>query len=245
MILPAHFQSQIITDFVSVGTDIAESTGHVDATLPESTICRSSRHPTARSISWSCQASVHECRLAPQSLARLKFLTNLAHPHIRSWRFCNCEHKTHNVLDLNITNKLNALTFETKTTQRALSRFLTRRSSMVLWFPVCGAFSLPFPFFFSFFLGLGVTLPFSAEFVHSRMSLRNGSCGGLLFVYSCRQHHAVYPPKRLCSPRSGWNQSPCACYLCPGFSTMFSAILLSLRAFSNWNYESILTFLIT
>ena len=37
--------------FFSVGIDVAQSTGHVDTTLPESAIGRSSRHPAAQSTS--------------------------------------------------------------------------------------------------------------------------------------------------------------------------------------------------
>ena len=166
--------------------------GHVDTTLPESTIGRSSRHPTARTASllWTDRVSL-ECSLALACIPEIP--TNLAYPDICPWRSCTCAQKhiscsIHSgcieiiTVPLNITNKLNSPTCYTKITQRALTSFLIRRSSLVLVavsFPEC---SLALTFTPSSWLW---PCPFSAEFDHSRKSPCNQSCGGLFFVYSC------------------------------------------------------------
>ena len=75
------------------------------------------------------------------------------------------------------------------------------------------------------------------------MSLCSGSCGGLLFNQHCaslwpiRHQQLQYPPKRLCSPRSGWNPSPLCMFPVPlHFGIMFSTFLFAHRACSNLQF---------
>ena len=55
------------------------------------------------------------------------------------------------------------------------------------------------------------------------LSCLNQHCDSL---WPIRRHQLQYPPKRLCSPRSGWNPSPLCIFLCPSFHSFQSCMAL-------------------
>ena len=211
--------------------------GHVDTTLPESTIGGSSRHPTAKSTSpvdWSNFSWVPtNSSLTSETL--VDELGNSVESNITLLHFWT--QNTYAVRSdqgvskssFSWTSPTNSTLrrFITEITQRALSIIFIRRSSLVLVVvPFSWMFSLAIAFTFTFAFGWLWPCPFSDVFDHSRMSLCNGSWDGLLFMYSClnqhwasswpiRQHHLQYPPNFRCSPRSGWNPSPLCIFPLP------------------------------